>query len=197
MELIRKYLFPVTLGLLLTGGLAYAGAFASASSDEVMLAQAEEDGAGGEDEMRRHRGPGRHGPRGFLHHAVRSEAVVETDDGFRTIRTDRGVLTAIEDRTLVLEEADGEVVRIPVSDDTEIKRDGEEAELGDLQERDHVFAHRIDDGDGFATEHIFALSPEGYEEREAERGERAERFEERRRLFGPDRADDDAEDAVA
>lgn len=186
MGLIRRYLFPLVVGLLLAVGVSYASTTAPPAADEVVFAQAEDEGEDDE-AMRRHRGPGHHGPRAFLRHAVRAEAVIEGPEGeFRTIRTDRGVVAAIEDRTLVIEEADGEVVRIPVSDDTEIKHDGEEAELGDLQEHDHVFAHRIDDGDGFVTEHVFALSPEAYEERRAGRADRSERFE--RRRFGGDDA---------
>jgi len=121
----------------------------------------------------RGRGPG--GPGGPGHHLgklVHSESIVEgEEDGtFNTIRVDAGTLQAVDGNTLSIERADGESVRVTVDDDTEIRRDREEVEVGDLEQGDHVIAHQVKEGDGdFVTKHVMAISAERYAEFEANR----------------------------
>lgn len=116
------------------------------------------------------------GPRHFRHGLVRSESVIEREEGvFVTVRVDRGVLQGVEDGTLAIEEADGENVRVATSDETNFWKDGEEAEIGDLERGDHVgtFREKREDGD-YVTRRVIAISPERYEELEQRREDRRE-----------------------
>lgn len=157
MRISKLQLAGLLVGAVLLGGVASVGA-------------QEESPPSAEEGERPHRGKrgGLHGPRG----AIRSEAVVPgSEEGtFRTIRTDRGTLAAVEDRTLVIDEADGETVRVPIADDTRIRRDGEEASFEDLEVGDHVIVLRAREGDGIlATEAVKAVTAERLEELEQRR----------------------------
>jgi hypothetical protein len=122
------------------------------------------------------RGPG--GPHG--RGLVRSEAVVEgQEDGeFNTIKVDRGILKGVEGGTLTIEEADGKTVEVATNDDTKFRRDGEEADLGDLKNGDHVTTFQVKEGDGdFVTKRVKAIS-----------AQRAAELEERRQACEDDPA---------
>jgi hypothetical protein len=198
MRKVGRFIGPVVVGTLLVGGLAYAGASAMTATDEVSLAQSEEPAP--ETGPRGDR-PHRFGPRG----AIRGEFVMrgEEEGTFRRIRLDRGVIESISGSTIVVKEEDGTTVEIPTSDDTRIGRDGEEAELGALKTGDHVFASRVNDGDGFVTRSVRAFSPERWAEMEERREQckanpeqcRAERRE--RRLERKGRSAEPAADAAA
>jgi hypothetical protein len=59
---------------------------------------------------------------------------------------------------------------VTVTDETDIRRDREEAEIDDLEVGDHVRTHQMKEGDGdFVTEHVGAISAEQYAEMEAQR----------------------------
>lgn len=118
-------------------------------------------------------GPRGDGP-GFKRHLgkmVRSDAVVEGEDGtFNQVRIDHGILKSVDGSTLTIEEADGETVEVTTHDETRFNRDGEKAELGDLETGDHVFTHRVKKGDAdYVTEHVRAVSAERYAEMQARR----------------------------
>jgi hypothetical protein len=103
---------------------------------------------------------------------VRGELLVEgeKEGTFKTIKDDAGGLTAIDGNTLMIKEADGQIVQVVVDGDTKYNRDGDDATLSDLKVGDHVFAHREKEGDAaFKTEHVGALSPEEYKKMEARR----------------------------
>lgn len=183
MRISKVQLAGLLVGAMLLGGVGSVTAQEEAPDDPPAV----EDG----ERLEGHRRPGK----GRRHHpgmrAIRSEAVLPTsEDGvFRTVRTDRGELAEIDGRVLVIDEADGETVRVPVDDDTRIHEDGEEASLDDLAEGDHVFALRAkEDGDAdFVTEVVKALSAERFEELQ-------DRIEDRRARMEACREEPDAED---
>lgn len=103
------------------------------------------------------------GPDGALGRAMRGEFVLPGRDGgpVTTVRIDRGVLESRDGNVLVVREEDGTVVRIPVTDETRIGRDGERATIEDLREGDRVATRRVKEGDGdFVTRHVRAISAE-------------------------------------
>jgi len=162
----RRHLGSLLIGALAVGGVAYVGAYAVTTSDNVSLTQSEEQPENGE----RSRGA-RHkfGPRG----AIRGEFVVpgEEEGTFQRVRIDRGVIDRIDGSTVVISEDDGTTVEVPTSDDTRIGRDGEAAELAELKAGDHVYTMRANTGGGFVTRHVRAISPERWEEMEQRREE--------------------------
>ena len=187
MARLKRLFAPAIAGALLVGGLSYVGASAMTASDEVSLQQSEEPAP--VEEKPAGRGPRHFGPHG----AIRGDLVVrgEEEGTFRKVRLDRGVIESISGSTIVVKEEDGTTVEIPTSDETRISRDGEEAELSSLRTGDHVSTHRVDEGDGFVTRTVRAISPERWAEMEERReqcrdnprrcrAERRERFRERR-----------------
>src|SRR5688572_17142505 len=104
----RRHLGSLLIGTLAVGGVAYVGAYAVTTSDNVSLTQNEEEPENG----KRSRGA-RHkfGPRD----AIRGEFVVPGEDEgtFQRVRTDRGVIERIEGSTIVISEADGTTVEVP------------------------------------------------------------------------------------
>ena len=156
MKMSWKHGVAIAIGGLLLGGTLSAVGQNAENSEEPTV------------EKVHFRGPGGHKFGGL----VRSESIVEgEEDGtFDTVRVDRGELTAVDGNTLMIEEADGESVEVTVNDDTRIGRNGEQAEVGDLEVGDHVTAHRVKEGDGeFVTRHVHAISAERYAEMEAQR----------------------------
>jgi len=120
------------------------------------------------------------GPKGLHFHggpghgkALRTTAVLEPEEEggeFRTVQSYSGTLESIEGNTLTIAMADGEKAEVTVNDDTDIRREREEAEIGDLKVGDHVRTHQMKEGDGeFVTEHVGAVSAEQYAEMEAQR----------------------------
>ncbi len=110
--------------------------------------------------------------------AIRSEVVLPGNDGegVRTVRTDRGELTTVEGSTLVIAEEDGTTVRVDVGEDTRISRDGERAELSELQSGDQVITVRERVGDGETTTRgVRAFSPARWTEMQERRDEMRER----------------------
>ena len=55
-------------------------------------------------------------------------------DGYTTVRFDRGIVERVDGSTVVIKEDDGTSVEIPTTDETRVNRDGEDAELSDLQD---------------------------------------------------------------
>ncbi len=190
MRFLKQYLAAVMAGAVIVGGLAFVAtqqlAAAPSGGDTVTLAQdsssdpgAPEGGGESSDGPRRHR-PG--GPGGFPK-AIRGEVVVPAreGDGYATVRFDRGIVDHVDGATLVITEADGTSVEIPTTDETRVYRDGEDAELSDLQAGDHVAAFRVKEGDAFVTKGVRAISPEHWEEMEGRRAESREGIRERMR----------------
>jgi hypothetical protein len=189
MRFVKQHLAAVMAGLVIVGGASYVmAAEPSAPDDEVTLAQNEGGPEGGEDGAER---PGRHA--GPLPRAIRGEftAHAREGDGFVDVRFDRGVLDHVEGTTVVINEDDGTTVEVPTDDETRISRDGEDAELAELVAGDHVAAYQANDGDGFVTKGIRAISAERWAEFEEKREEcreqpvrcrhhRRERFRDRR-----------------
>ena len=155
MRIGKLQLLALLLGAVVLGGMATVTA--QEAPDEPR-----EQGA----KARMHRGG-----HGLARHALRTEAVVPGDEEgtFRTIRRDSGVIESISGSTLRIEEADGHIAQVSVSDDSTIRRDGQEASLDDLEVGDHVMAVQVDDGDGFVTKGVRAISAERYEELEQRR----------------------------
>ncbi len=199
MGFLRRNLGALVVGALIVGAISYAGASALTSPDEsALLTQSENGGPGPTSPKVRQQGM--RGPHG-MRSAIRSEAVVPNreGEGFSTVKFDRGVLQRVDGSTLVIKEDDGTTVEIPTSDETRIHRDGEEAELGDLEAGDHIAANQVDEGEGFVTKHVRAVSAKRYAELEQRREEcrenpaecrreRIERRRERRAQFRDDRA---------
>lgn len=130
--------------------------------------------------------------------ALRSEAVVPVPDGegYQTVRMDSGTLESVDGDTLTIAEADGTKVEIPVGEDTVVRRDHEEAAVGDLVVGDHVKAIRVrPDGGETTTKAVMALSAERFTELEERRadGHRQGRLG---RGFGPGRTPADVEPAA-
>jgi hypothetical protein len=197
MGFLKRNVSALIVGALVIGAISYAGANAVTSPDEGALLTQSENGGSTSPKVRQQGMRGPHGKRG----AIRSEAVVpkREGEGFNKVKFDRGVLERVEGTTLVIKEADGTTVEIPTSDETRIHRDGEEAELGDLEAGDHIAANQVDEGEGFVTKHVSAVSTERYAELEQRREEcrenpaecrreRMERRRERRAEFREDRA---------
>lgn len=188
-QLSWKHGVAIAIGALLLGGTLSALGQNDGDPQTVDLAQADDVPEAGSEEsgdLEAMGGPGGRGPGGFHHFKgphgglVRSESVVEgEEDGtFNTIRVDRGELTAVDGNTLTIEEADGESREVSVNDDTRIGRNGERAEVGDLEVGDHVSAHQVKEGDGdFETKHVMAISAERYAEMEEQRAEMEEQRE--------------------
>lgn len=153
MRLTRMWTAAAMAGVVLVGG--------------VGAVVAQEDGSGAGPRERAH-------AIGALPRAIRGELVVRERDGegFATIRIDRGVLTGVDGSTLRMKEADGTTVEVETSGATRVRRDGDEAAVGDLRTGDHVMTVRRKDGETFTTELVRALSPDRHEEMEARRGER-------------------------
>lgn len=165
MGTLKRYLWAVVVGASVVGGIAYVGAEAQTQPSNVILAQDEQDPPNDEGG----REPGKH--RLGLRRAIRGEFIVpgEEDGTFWTVKTDNGLFGGVNGTTLSIKEDDGTTVEIPTSDDTRIKRDGERAALADLREGDHVKAVRADEGSGFVTKHVRAISPERWAQREQRR----------------------------
>jgi hypothetical protein len=189
MEFVKRHLGILMAGLVIVGGMAFVATqqLAAAPSDTVTLAQ----NSSGEGDVPSDEGsPSRegvrhHGPGGFPK-AIRGEVVVPAreGDGYATVRFDRGIVDRVDGSTLVITEDDGTSVEIPTTDETRVNRDGEDAELSDLQAGDHVATLRVKDGDAFETKGVRAISPERWEEgqdrRDGMRDQRREGFKERR-----------------
>jgi hypothetical protein len=179
MEFVKRHLGVLMASTVIVGGTAFVAtqqlAATPADGDTVTLAQND-----GSSEGERHHGPG-----GFPR-AIRGEMVVPAreGDGYATVRFDRGIVERVDGSTVVIEEDDGTSVEIPTTDETRVNRDGEDAELSDLQAGDHVAAFRVKDGDAFVTKGIRAISPEQWEDgqdhRDGMRDRMRERLEERR-----------------
>ena len=166
MNMLRRHLASLLVGALAVGGIAYVGARElTAQPAEVVLAQENEETPEGE------RARPRRGMRPHLRGAIRGELVVPgSEDGtFRTVRIDRGVLDRVDGSTVVINEDDGTTVEIPTSDTTRISRDRDQATLADFEEGDHIHALRVNEGDGFVTQSVHAISAERWAERQERR----------------------------
>ncbi len=163
MQISRKMLIGLVLGAAVVGSV---GSVAAQTDDPSPSPSAEVERAPGEGMGFGPHGPG-HGK------AIRSTAVLEPEEEggeFRTVQTYSGTIESINGSTLTIAQADGQKAGVGVTDDTDIRRDGEEAELGDLKVGDHVRTHQMKEGDGeFVTEHVGALSAEKYAEMEQQR----------------------------
>ncbi|MEX2537731.1 MAG: hypothetical protein WD646_03655 [Actinomycetota bacterium] len=172
MDLIKRHIGSLIVGALVVGVVSYAGASALTTSDEgALLTQSEGEQAPDAEAAPRER-PGRVGRRG-MRHAIRGEAVVPDRDGegFNNVKFDRGLLDRVDGTTLVINEEDGTTVEVPTSDDTKIGRDGQPATPGDLEAGDHINAVQVDEGDGFVTKHVRAVSADRFEEMQQKREE--------------------------
>lgn len=198
MGFLKRNIGVLIVGALVVGAISYAGANALTSSGEGALLTQSDDGTQSDTKAEPKARIGRQGPRGRgMKRAIRSEAVVPKRDGegFNNVKFDRGVLERVDGSTLVVKEADGTTVEIPTSEETKINRDGEESGLSALEEGDHVAASQVDEGDGFVTKFVRAVSAERFADLEQKREEckenpmecRRERMERRRERRG-DRA---------
>jgi hypothetical protein len=168
---MKRHLGTLLVGVVAVVGIAYVGARAmTPSTDDVVLAQQDgqetPDGEQGRPEGARKHRPG-------VHRAIRGELVVpgEEEGTFNTVKIDRGVVERVDGAIVVIKEDDGTVVEVPTSDETRVARDGEEVEVSALQAGDHVFANRVDEGDGFVTRAVRAFSSERWAEMEQRREE--------------------------
>jgi hypothetical protein len=181
MGFVKRHLAVALAGLVIVGGASYVGAAEMssrtppASDDEVVLAQDAQGTQDAQEQSDEQETPGdRPGrPHSGFPGAIRGELTVHArdGDGFADVRFDRGILDRVDGTTIVITEDDGTTVEIPTTDDTRIGRDGEKATLEDLQAGDHVSAFRVDEGDGFVTKGVRAVSPERWAEYEAKREE--------------------------
>jgi hypothetical protein len=179
MEFMKRHLGVLAAGLVIVGGTAFVAtqqlAAAPSDGDTVTLAQDQQESPerpGSPDGSRAHR------PGGFPK-AIRGEVVVPAreGEGYATVRFDRGIVDHVDGTTLVITEDDGTSVEIPTTDETRVSRDGEDAELSDLQAGDHVATFRVKDGDAFVTKGVRAISPERWEEMQDRRDGMQERRE--------------------
>jgi hypothetical protein len=164
---MKRHLGALVVGLLAVGGIAYAGARVATTpqTQDVTLAQDNQDVPPGEQPQRE---PGEDGKmRPGFHRAIRGDLVVpgDTEGTFQNVRIDRGVIERIDGSTIVIKEDDGTTVEVPTTAETRIRRDGEEAAVGDLQAGDHVHTVRVDS----VTRRVGALSPERWQEMEQRR----------------------------
>ncbi len=167
MRIGKPHLGTLIVGTLAVVGISYVGAQTMIpSGDDVVLAQQE-----GQDDPQGQKGRpgGKHRP--GMHGAIRGEFVIrgEQEGTFNTVKIDRGVVERVDGTTVVIKEDDGTVVEVPTSADTKVARDGETVELSALKAGDHVFANRIDQGEGFVTRGVRAFSPERWAEMEQRR----------------------------
>jgi hypothetical protein len=173
MGFLRRNIGMLIVGALVVGAISYAGASALTGPGEGALLTQSGEGTEGDSNAEPKARAGRlGGPRG-LKRAIRGEAVVpkREGEGFNKVKFDRGVLERVDGSTLVIKEDDGATVEVPTSDETEIHRDGEAAELGDLRAGDHVSANQVDEGDGYVTRFVRAVSTERFAELEQKREE--------------------------
>lgn len=179
----KSYTTRIALALGFVGAVALAGA---------AFGQAGGDGPPGDapgDAPAFERAHGRPGPGGthrgsrLRRNLVTGTMKVQTDDGFVTRRVDVGEITAVDGSTITIRRADDETVTVTATDDARIRRDGEEAEVGDLQPGDRAHLIQADGGDGFVLRGVHAVSPEAQAEREAEREAAREQRRERFREF--------------
>lgn len=158
---------------LVIGGIALGGVMSSAAQDAT-----EEPATPKSEEVRAAFGRGPKGPggphmafRGPAGPMIRSESVFKNEDGeIITNRVDHGTIASVAGDEITINAEDSSVVHVTVNDDTAFRRDGEEAELGDLKTGDQVMTHRSKTGDaGYVTKHVGAISAEKYAEMEARR----------------------------
>ena len=102
----------------------------------------------------------RHPRRDAARRLVHGEMKVQTADGFATIITDAGTVTAVSAGSLTLERADGESVTVSPGENTTIRKDREEARLSDIEAGDHVRVVQVDDGETTTVKLIHAISPQ-------------------------------------
>lgn len=165
---MKRHLGAVVVGLLAVSGIAYAGARAMtspSSSEGVVLAQENQEVPPGEQAQRE---PGERDKfRPGFHRAIRGDLVVpgETEGTFENVRIDRGVIERVDGSTIVIKEDDGTSVEVPTTDETRIRRDGNEATVGDLKAGDHVHTVRVEG----TTRMVRAISPERWQEMEQRR----------------------------
>lgn len=164
MQISRKMLIGLVLGAAVAGSIGSVAAQSDGPSESPSGEVAPDERKGM---------PGFHGGHGKHGKAVRSTAVLEPEEEgseFRTLQSYAGTIESIDGNTITIEMADGETAQVTVNDDTTIRRDGEEAEIGELENGDHVRTHQMKEGEAeFVTEHVGALSAERYAELEEQR----------------------------
>jgi hypothetical protein len=138
-EAAMRYMTRFTLAAGLVGSVAFAGA-ATAGTGAAPDVLADTEPAIGI----AFAGPGGRAERvgGQLLHGEHS--ILLEDGTVATMIDDAGTITGVEGSTLSIERADGSALDVEVPDGARIGRNGEAAELGDLQVGDLVHVHRTD-----------------------------------------------------
>jgi Cu/Ag efflux protein CusF len=77
---------------------------------------------------------------------VHAEAKVQLQEGFATMITDRGEITAVDGDRVTIKRADGESVSVRTGERTRVCRNGEPAQVSDLKKGDRaaIFQSRRD-----------------------------------------------------
>lgn len=104
--------------------------------------------------------------RARMHHMlVHSESKIQTDDGFVTRIVDTGEVTAVNGNSVTIKRADDETVTVTAGPGTKIRRNGEQAAVGDIKAGDRAHIVQIVDGGATTVAAIRAASPDFVPER--------------------------------
>ncbi len=99
-------------------------------------------------------GGGRHPGKRVVH----SESKVQTADGFALLIVDNGEVTGVSGETVTIKRADGESVSATATEDTKIRRNGEDAQLSAFQTGDRASIMQVKVGDTTTVRAIRAFS---------------------------------------
>lgn len=135
-----RYAARLTMAIGVVGAVAFASAAAGSSDTSE---GPEIDALPISDEQR---DPGLRMQRGQMLSSQRS--FLNADGEVVTIFHDRGEVAAVDGDSLTIERADGERLVFEISEETRIRRNGEEASLSDLEQGDRVMVLRVDDEEG-------------------------------------------------
>jgi len=109
------------------------------------------------DKGERHGHLGRHFGHGIRGHGIHGEFVVKNGDGeFVTLLTQRGEVTAVDGDSITLKSEDGYTKTYTVNDDTRIRRDRDQAKIGDIKVGDEAAVTAEKSGDGGTARTVIA-----------------------------------------
>jgi hypothetical protein len=92
--------------------------------------------------------------------ALHGEFVVKDKDGkFVTLLSQRGEVTAVDSGSITLKSEDGFTKSYTVNDDTKVRRNHDQAEIGDVKVGDKAAVVAVKDGDGGTARTVIAHVP--------------------------------------
>ena len=158
------------LGITMLSGVAYAsGQNQQTSTAPASFAAAASGANPNAAAPNAQRGPGKRLGRNMLH----GDITLSTKDGVKTLRVQRGKVTAATDTKITVESSDGYVSTYAITSDTKVKRNGGDVKGGAFVAGDQVMVVAVISGDSVTARSIRGLSAAKAAERAAKRAAKA------------------------